>query len=383
MPVADVPRQPRLGLRRRLRLRAAPRLRRPATASRGSSTPPTARASASSSTSSTTTSAPGQRGAAARSARTSPTGSTRRRGARRSTSRSPAVREWAIQNAELLGARLPASTACGSTRSTRSTTTRPTHVLAELADRVHAVASRRARDHRDGRRPTSGRSSEWGHDAHVGSTSLHHALHVAADRRARRLLRGRSTARDVAARRTAAALARAGGAPTDRRRCVRRTTTRSATARSATGCRRRSGASLAAVRRSSAPTRRCSSMGEEYGERRAVPVLHRPHRPVDRRRDARGPAARVRRTSPASRARSPTRRTRRPSSARSSRARGDPALSELYARRCSACGASCRARLEIDAGRRSDARTLELRRGPTPTLRRRLRRPRPLEPRGR
>ena len=36
-------------------------------------------------------------------------------------------------------------------------------------------------------------------------------------------------------------------------------------------------------------------MGEEYGERRAVPVLHRPHRRGDRRRHARGAPARVRR----------------------------------------------------------------------------------------
>ena len=36
-------------------------------------------------------------------------------------------------------------------------------------------------------------------------------------------------------------------------------------------------------------------MGEEYGEPRAVPVLHRPHRPGDRRRHARGAQARVRR----------------------------------------------------------------------------------------
>ena len=50
----------------------------------------------------------------------------------------------------------------------------------------------------------------------------------------------------------------------------------------------------------------------------AVPVLHRPHRPGDRRGDARGPAARDRRRRRARMAIRPTRRPRRRSSARGS-----------------------------------------------------------------
>ena len=80
---------------------------------------------------------------------------------------------------------------------------------------------------------------------------------------------------------------------------------------------------------------------------RAVPVLLRPHRRGHRRRDARGPPARVRRLRRVRRrARCPTRRTRRPSSAPSSRATGEPeGLRDLYA-------ALLRVRARAAAGRR-------------------------------
>ena len=142
-------------------------------ASRGSSMPPTARASASCSASSTTTSAPATR-RCARSGRTSPTASARRRGATRST-RQAGLREWALQNAELWvreyridGLRLDAVHAVHDDSA---------HVLAELAS-ASARSSPDALVISERAPPTSGRCANWSHDA-IWLDGLHHALHVA------------------------------------------------------------------------------------------------------------------------------------------------------------------------------------------------------------
>ena len=108
------------------------------------------------------------------------------------------------------------------------------------------------------------------------------------------------------------------------RRSARRTTTRSATARSATGCRRTRAASPPPCTLF-APQTPLLFMGEEHGETRAVPVLHRPRRPgiaeatrEGRRKEfARFAVVRAARTSP-------TRRRSRRSSARSSDPRRRP-----------------------------------------------------------
>ena len=108
---------------------------------------------------------------------------------------------------------------------------------------------------------------------------------------------------------------------------ARRTTTRSATARSATGCRRTRTASRSP----------CVLFSLEHaaplhgrGVRRAaaVPVLHRPHRPGDRRGDARGRQARVRAFTSFSgeRGAGPAGASRRSSARSSSRASRRPAL---------------------------------------------------------
>ena len=123
--------------------------------------------------------------------------------------------------------------------------------------------------------------------------------------------------------------------------------------RSATGSPTRSGGSPPPSS-SSAPSRRSSSRARSTASG-AVQVLHRPHRPVHRRRDPRGPPARVR-TSPASAARCPTRRTQR-SFELSKLARASPSSSTST---CCGCGASYpRARGHVrrgGAGPRAPAR---------------------------
>ena len=198
--------------------------------------------------------------------------------------------------------------------------------------------------------------------------SLHHELHVLLTGEQRRLLRGLrhastgSCASCAARRRSASSSAR-------------RTTTRSATVPSATACR---------------PTRTASRspcvlfslitplvfMGEEYERAASVPVLHRPHRPGDRRGDARGPRAEVEAHRRRSRAAThPTRRRARRSSARSSsRASRLPFFRELLALRRElpreldvarrreprdrmTRGDARRSSLDLDATRRSELRT--------------------------
>ena len=180
----DLPRRARLGLRRRVHLRAASR---PTAARRGSpasSTPPTHAVSPCSSTSSTTTSARA-RSCSPRSGRTSPT-VTRRSGATRSTTRDRACAS---------GRSRTPSSGCGTTAidGLRLDATHAIfddsepHVLRELADRVHAahpgalvIAEMAIGD----RRPIE----EWGHDAQWDDDVPPRAARP-ADRRARRLLR--------------------------------------------------------------------------------------------------------------------------------------------------------------------------------------------------
>ncbi len=173
---------------------------------------------------------------------------------------SDAVREWVLQSAEAWvrdfhvdGLRLDAIHAIVDSS--------PEHLVAAIARRVHeanaravVIAESGLNDPRVVRVPALG---GWGCDA-VWADDFHHALRVAADRGARRLLRG--VRRGGGPRQGAAPAARA------RRRATRRfagaasarppttcrpsassssrpTTTRSATARSATACRSRRGRS--------------------------------------------------------------------------------------------------------------------------------------------
>ena len=133
--------------------------------------------------------------------------------------------------------------------------------------------------------------------------NLHHELHVLLTGEREGYYERLRLARRARARADAA---RAGAA----RRLRRRTTTRSATARSVTGCPPDAHRVALAVVLFSLHTP-LLFMGEEHDERAPVPVLHRPHRPGDRRRDARGTQARVRGVHGVlRRARCPIRRTR-------------------------------------------------------------------------
>ena len=125
--------------------------------------------------------------------------------------------------------------------------------------------------------------STSGATTRMWADDFHHALHVAAHRRARGLLRElrhRWTGSCASSPAAPGALRRLRAEPRPGRQSRGR---RSPAARRAPG--RARGRALLALRR------RSLFMGEEYDETRAVPVLHRPHRPVHRRRDARGPRA--------------------------------------------------------------------------------------------
>ncbi len=216
------------------------------------------------------------------------------------------VREWAIQNAELWvreygidGLRLDAVHAVEDDSDR--------HVLAELADRVRAASPGTLVISEMG--PADFRPlREWNHDA-MWLDSLHHALHVA--------LTGEQDGYyadfDGSMESIALELRRPEGA-----RIVACAQNHDQVGNRAVGdrlarceaARRGGGGSLQPVHAVALP-------GRGVRRDRAVPVLHRPHRPVHRRRHPPGPAARVRPASPASPARCPTRRTRRRSSARS------------------------------------------------------------------
>ena len=185
------------------------------------------------------------------------------------------VREWVLQSAEgwirdfhVDGLRLDAIHAIFDSGAT--------HILRELADRVHArnhraVADRRERPQRPEGDPPA-RAGRLGHGRPVGRRLPPRAARAAHGRR-RRLLRrvrprraaGQGVPPAVRARRRLLA-----GAPPPHRRARRRpsassssssstrTTTRSATARSATASRPRSGRSRRSAR-CSRPTSRCCS----------------------------------------------------------------------------------------------------------------------------
>ena len=219
---------------------------------------------------------------------------------------SDAVREWVLQSAEqwirdfhLDGLRLDAIHSILDSN--------PEHLVAAINRRVHAGEPARDRDRRVGHQRPEG-AHAVGLRRRLGRRLPPRAAR-AADRRPRGLLRGVRHARRAGEGAAPPALPRrhlldasaaAASARPRRRSRPRRswssppTTTRSATARSATGCRSRS-RPLAAFMTLLAPFTPMLFQGEEHGERGAVPVLLGPHRRGDRRRDPRGPPARVRR----------------------------------------------------------------------------------------
>ena len=342
---------------------AAPRRRRPRGRPRGRS-----------STSSTTTSARPATRRSRRSAPTSPT-STRRSGARRSTTTTrdcDPVREWVLQSAEgwvrdfhVDGLRLDAIHAIYDQGAR--------HIMAALAERVHAQRLARSSSPRAGMNdPKVMRPRErggFGHDA-AWADDFHHALRtlLTGDREGYYEEFGRVAAPrqglppPVRPRRPVLdvpppALRRARRRPPAR--AVRRLRPEPRPGRQPRARRPPAGRGAAARRvlHAAVAVHADAVHGRGVRRARAVPVLHRPHRRGDRGRHARGPPARVRRRSPRSPARrSPTRRTRRRSSAPSSRRDGDPALRELY-------GACSRSRRDAAARRRRRARSTSARAG--------------------
>ena len=301
----DVPGRARLGLRRVLRLRAAPGVRRPGRARPASSTPRTPPVSACSSTSSTTTSAPAP-SASPPSARTSPTATTRS-GATRSTTRRTACAS---------GRSRTRSTGSATSTSTASAST-PTHAIFDDAPAPRPGRARRPRPRRrpararhlrdDDRRPAPDRGV--GARRAVGGRAPPRAAR-APHRRARGLLRRLPRLRGGDRAPARSARPRSGSSS------ARRTTTRSATAPFGD----RPARELQPLRRCVllfAPQTPLLFMGQEHGEPAPFQFFTDHVDPFDRRRHARGPPQRVP-ASPASRPRTcPTRRPGTRSSARS------------------------------------------------------------------
>ena len=217
------------------------------------------------------------------------------------------VREWAIQNAELWvrdygidGLRLDA-VHVGRGRLGPS---RPRRARRAGARREPA----RARDQRDGARRTSAPLRDWGHDA-MWLDGLHHALHVALTGERD----GYYADFDGSMASIAAELSRPEGA-----RLVAYAQNHDQVGNRAVGDRlpdakRR----VAAARRPLQPVHAAALPGRGVRRERAVPVLHRPHRPAASPTPPARAGGASSPVSPASRARCPTRRTRRRSSARS------------------------------------------------------------------
>ena len=347
----DLPRQPQLGLRRRLHLRAASGLRRPGRAAParrrrargGAGGDPRRRLQPHRA---------GRRRLSPRSGRTSPT-ATRRLGRR---DRLLAAGRARVGDPErrAVGARLPHRRAAarrdarGLRRLARRTCSR------ELADRVRAIDPACARDRRDGdRRPAPDRAV--GPRRAVGRRVPPRAPRP-AHRRARGLLRRlRAVGHGPRASSSSAASARAA------RLLRRRTTTRSATARSATA---RAADELRLARRGAlllAPQTPLLFMGEEYGERRPFRFFTDHDDPAIAEATREGPAARVRALRLLQR-----RGGARPAGSRDLRALegpargGDPELRAFY-RRLLALRRELPRGVEVEAD--EEAGTLRLRRG--------------------
>ena len=253
-------------------------------------------------------------------------------GATRSTTSEQAVREWAIQNAELWvrdyhvdGLRLDAVHAIFDDS--------PLHICAELATRVRAarpgalvISEMQVGDWRP--------IEEWGHDAQWAD-GLHHDLHV--------LLTGEQDGYYAGFGSVGTLAEAVQGQGHDPRRLVVFAQNHDQVGNRAVGDRLPPDAARRSRPQSTlfSPCTPLLFMGEESFEPQPVPVLHRPHRPGDRRGDARGPQARSSRRSRRSPARRcPTRRPSRRSCARSSRQREpDP----LVPRAARAAPRSCRA----------------------------------------
>ena len=195
----------------------------------------------------------------------------------------PGVREWAIQNAELWvrdyqldGLRLDAVHAVEDDS--------PEHVLAELARRVRAAAPDALVISEMGQedfRPLR----EWGHDA-MWLDSLHHALHVALTGERDGYYAGfdgsmTAIARELSRQEGSRLVACAQNHDQVGNRAIGdRLPAREAPAR--------------AGRRSLLHAHAAPLPGRGVRRAGAVPVLHRPHRSLHRRRDPGGPATRVR-----------------------------------------------------------------------------------------
>ena len=182
------------------------------------------------------------------------------------------------------GSATSASTACASTRSTRSSTRAPSTSSRRSPAASTTVDPRRARDRRERAQRPARDAAERGAAATgcdaAWADDFHHALRALLTERARRLLRrvrprrpaGQGLPPPARPRRRLLGASAAGASaprPTTYRRSGSssspRTTTRSATAPSATGCRRAT-RPLAAFCTLLSPFVPMLFMGEEYGE---------------------------------------------------------------------------------------------------------------------
>ena len=236
----------------------------------------------------------------------------------------PAVREWAIQNAELWandfridGLRLDAVFAILDDES-------PKHVLAELRERLPdtlLVAEEEVGTYRP--------IEEWGFDAQWAD-DFHHELHVALTGESHGYYGQYGSLADMARLYERRPPEKFVYCSQNHDQVGNR------------AARRPPGDGRARAPRRRAPLRAADAApvhGRGVRRAAAVPVLHRPRRPADRRGDARGPPPRVRLRRQTT---SPIRRPSRPSSTPSSRARSSPACASSTPT-CSASAAGSRA----------------------------------------
>ena len=376
MPVAEFPGARGWGYDGVYLSRRAVVLRRARTASRGSSTPPTRAGLAvildvvyNHVGASGVEGARGLRPLLHRDA-------TRRPGARRSTTTTPTatrVREWVLQSAEQLGPRLPHRRAAARRDPRDLRLERRAHRARAVARRVHAVRPARARDRREraqrpARRAPARRAAAGAATPHWAD-DFHHALRV--------LLTGERDGyyADFGSRRRA----RQGLPPPARPRRQLLGVPPPPLRRAG---RRRARPSASSSSRQNHDQVGNRALGDRLPPERAAAgrVLHaalavhadavhgrgvrratRPFQfftdhidPDDRRRDARGPPARVRRLRRVRRGGPRPAGRRRPSSARSSRAERDPAIARALRATCCARAAGCR---PGDAERSTSTRT--------------------------